>query len=150
MSTERALIIDNELGNRTALSKLLKKMGFFVEEEADSHRALEKIRTGSEDFDIIFIEQSMPVMSGLEILREIQPLNCKSCVIFMTENPDLQTIVSTMQEGAFSFIKKPIDRHQLEDTVQKGMENRIYMNLWIRQEILCLKCSKADFCRQSV
>jgi len=42
----------------------------------------------------------------------------------MADKPDLKTIVSAMQEGAFSFITKPIEHNQLEDIVHKGLENR--------------------------
>ena len=124
MDADKALIIDNEYHNMRKLSHSLKKMGFFVEEESDSHLALEKLHKGSNDFDLIFIEQRMPAVSGIDILKDIQSSNCKSCVIFMADNPDLKTIVSAMQEGAFSFITKPIEHNQLEDIVNKGLENR--------------------------
>jgi diguanylate cyclase (GGDEF)-like protein len=122
--TERALIIDSELKNIKKLSHSLKKMGFWVEEESNPTAALDKIHNGSGDFDMVFIEQRMPTISGIDILRDIQASNCKSCVIFMTETPDLNTIVSVMQEGAFSFLKKPIDYKQLKDIIRKGLENR--------------------------
>jgi len=124
MVAERALIIDNDLKNIIKLSQSLKEMGFFVEEESDCYGALEKIRKGTNEFDLIFIEQNMSTRCGIDILRDIQSSNCKSCVIFMTEQPDLNTIVKTMQEGALSFIKKPLDCRNLEDIVHKGMENR--------------------------
>ena len=124
MVAERALIIDNDTKNIEKLSKSLKEMGFCVEKESDCYGALEIIRNSSGEFDIIFIEQKMSTRCGIDILRDIQSSNCKSCVIFMAENPDLNTIVTTMQEGAFSFIKKPIDYNALEDIVHKGMENR--------------------------
>ena len=124
MVADKALIIDNEPKSIAKLSQSLKKMGFLVEEESDCYGALERIRNGNGEFDIIFIEQTMPTRCGLDILRDIQSSNCKSCVIFMTEKPDLKTIVTTMQEGAFSFLKKPIDYNSLDDIVHKGMENR--------------------------
>ena len=119
MVADKAMIIDNEPKSIAKLSQSLKKMGFFVEEESDCYGALERIRNGNGEFDIIFIEQTMPTRCGLDILRDIQSSNCKSCVIFMTEKPDLKTIVTTMQEGAFSFLKKPIDYNSLGDIVHK-------------------------------
>ena len=124
MVVESALIIDEDLRTIRKLSSFLKKMGFFVEEEIDSSSALEKLHNGYAEFDIIFIEQKMPIISGIEILRDLQSFDCKSCVIFMTEKPDLQTIVSVMQEGAFSFLEKPIDYNQLKDIISKGLDNR--------------------------
>ena len=124
MDTERALIVDSELKNIKKLSHSLKKMGFWVEDESNPTAALDKIHNGTGDFDIIFIEQRMPTISGVDILRDIQASNCKSCVIFMTEKPDLNTIVDLMQEGAFSFLKKPIDYRQLKVIIRKGLENR--------------------------
>jgi len=124
MVAERAFIIDKEPKSIRSLSFSLKKMGFFVEEESDPRSALEKLQNGDVEFDIVFIEQKMPTVSGIEILRDLQSSNCKSCVIFMTKKPDFKTIVSVMQEGAFSFLEKPIDYKQLGDVVKKGLENR--------------------------
>jgi len=124
MVAERAFIIDKEPKSIRSLSFALKKMGFFVEEESDPRSALEKLQNGNGEFDIVFIEQKMPTISGIEILKDLQSSNCKSCVIFMTKNPDFKTIVSVMQEGAFSFLGKPIDYKQLKDVVKKGLENR--------------------------
>ncbi|MCK5255639.1 MAG: diguanylate cyclase [Deltaproteobacteria bacterium] len=124
MVAERAFVIDKEPQSVKRLSFSLKKMGFFVEEESDPRSALEKLQNGDVEFDIVFIEQKMPTISGIEILRDLQSSNCKSCVIFMTKKPDFKTIVSVMQEGAFSFLEKPIDYKQLGDVVKKGLENR--------------------------
>ncbi len=124
MAMERAFIIDKELQSIKKLSFSLEKMGFHVEEEHDPQSALRKLQKGNCEYDIIFVEQKMPTIGGVDILRELQASDCKSCVIFMTKKPDLKTIVSVMQEGAFSFLKKPINYDQLEDVVKKGLENR--------------------------
>lgn len=124
MLTARALIIDNESKSTRNLSFFLKKMGFVVEEETDPFRALEKLHNGDSEYDIILIEQNLPILSGINILKDLQSFNCKSCVIFMTETPELNTVVSLLQEGAFSFLEKPIDYNNLEIVVKKGLENR--------------------------
>jgi len=124
MDAHSVLIIDNDLDNINRLSRALKKMGLHVEEASDSKLALEKLHKSCNDFELIFIEQRMPAFSGIDILKDIQSSNCKSCVICMTSKPDLKTVVSAMQEGAFSFITKPIERKQLRDIVHKGLESR--------------------------
>jgi diguanylate cyclase (GGDEF)-like protein len=124
MVAERAFIIDSKPEDIRKLSHFLKKMGLFVEEETDAPNALERLRNGNCEFDIIFIEQKMDTMNGVEMLKALQSFDCKSCVIFMTEKPDIKTVVSAMQEGAFSFLKKPIHYNQLDDAVQKGLDNR--------------------------
>ena len=124
MDTHSVLIIDNDLDNVSKLSRALKKMGLHVEEASDSKLALEKLHRSLNDFDLIFVEQRMPAFSGIDILKDIQSSCYKSCVIFMADKPDLRTIVSAMQEGAFSFITKPIVCSQLKDVVHKGLESR--------------------------
>ena len=124
MDTHSVLIIDNDLDNVSKLSRALKKMGLHVEEASDSKLALEKLHKSLNDFDLIFVEQRMPAFSGIDILKDIQSSCYKSCVIFMADKPDLRTIVSAMQEGAFSFITKPIVCSQLKDVVHKGLESR--------------------------
>ena len=124
MDSKRSLIIDNESQSTRNLSFFLKKMGFLVEEETDPLCALEKLNNGDCEYDIILIEQNLPILSGINILKDLQSFNCKSCVIFMTETPELNTVVSLLQEGAFSFLEKPIDYNNLENVVTKGLENR--------------------------
>ena len=124
MDSKRSLIIDNESQSTRNLSFFLKKMGFLVEEETDPLCALEKLHNGDCEYDIILIEQNLPILSGINILKDLQSFNCKSCVIFMTETPELNTVVSLLQEGAFSFLEKPIDYNNLEIVVKKGLENR--------------------------
>ena len=124
MDSKRSLIIDNESQSTRNLSFFLKKMGFLVEEETDPLCALEKLHNGDCEYDIILIEQNLPILSGINILKDLQSFNCKSCVIFMTETPELNTVVSLLQEGAFSFLEKPIDYNNLENVVKKGLENR--------------------------
>jgi diguanylate cyclase (GGDEF)-like protein len=124
MDAHRVLIIDNDLHSAGRLARALKCMGLQVEEASDSRLALEKLHTGCDDFDLIFIEQRMPAFSGIDILKDIQSSNCKSCVICMANKPDLTSVVSAMQEGAFSFITKPVERKHLRDIVHKGLESR--------------------------
>jgi diguanylate cyclase (GGDEF)-like protein len=124
MDAHRVLIIDNDLHSAGRLARVLKGMGLQVEEASDSMLALEKLRAGGDEFDLIFIEQRMPARSGIDILKDIQSSNCKSCVICMTNKPDLTSVVSAMQEGAFSFITKPVERKHLKEIVQKGLESR--------------------------
>jgi diguanylate cyclase (GGDEF)-like protein len=124
MDAHKVLIIDTDVENIRILSRFLNRMGLVVEEASDSKLALEKLHKSCEEFDLIFIEQRMPAFSGIDILKAIQSSNCKSCVIGMANKPDLKTVVSAMQEGAFSFITKPIERKQLRDMVHKGLESR--------------------------
>ena len=84
MTANSVLIIDNDLDNVNKLSRFLKKMGLQVEEASDSKLAREKLHKCLNDFDLIFVEQRMPVCSGIDILKDIQSSSCKSCVIFMT------------------------------------------------------------------
>ena len=81
MVAERAFIIDKEPESVKRLSFSLKKMGFFVEEESDPRSALKRFKNGSCEFDIIFIEQKMPIIGGVDILSELHAYDCKSCVI---------------------------------------------------------------------
>jgi len=120
----KALIIDNDVNNAKNLSFFLKKIGFTVVKEPDPFTALKRIDNGSGEFDIIFVEQRLPSLSGTNILTRLYSSNCRSCVIFMAKKPDLSSVVSVLQEGAFSFLEKPIDYNQLEEVVRKGIENR--------------------------
>jgi two-component system, chemotaxis family, chemotaxis protein CheY len=67
----RALIVDDSRFVRSLLRGLLGKRGIECEEAGDGRAALERIRT-SAPFDLAFVDWNMPVMNGLELVRQVR------------------------------------------------------------------------------
>jgi polysaccharide export outer membrane protein len=60
----------------------------------------------TEEPAIIFLEHSMEVMSGIEVLRKIKHFNPDIYVVFIAGMEDRETAMNSLQYGAFDYIIK--------------------------------------------
>jgi|Deesub1362A_J573_1020465.scaffolds.fasta_scaffold00269_45 DNA-binding NtrC family response regulator len=70
---------------------------------------------------VVFLDQRMPGLSGLETLRALKEMDPQAVAVIMTAYGDTETVICSMQEGAFDYITKPLDGDQLEALIQKGI-----------------------------
>jgi nitrogen regulation protein NR(I) len=75
--------------------------------------------------DVVFLDQRMPYMSGLETLAEIRKMDPQAVVVIMTAYGDTDTVIKAMQLGAFDYMAKPLDNDRLEGIIQRGVEARL-------------------------
>ncbi len=75
------------------------------------------------DIDIILCDINMPEMDGLTLLSKINELKNPSLkTIMVSAYGDMDNIRSAMNGGAFDFATKPIDFTDLEQTIEKAVE----------------------------
>jgi len=65
----RILVVDDEASLRDVLGKILSAEGYEVRNAGNGREALERL--AAERFDFLLCDLRMPVMSGLDLLREI-------------------------------------------------------------------------------
>jgi FixJ family two-component response regulator len=70
----------------------------------------------------LVLEVAMPGMSGLELHRKLIHDKIAIPVIFVTANANVPTAVEAMQMGAVNFLEKPVQEHQLWDSIRKAIE----------------------------
>lgn len=75
----RILVVDDQRPNIVIMTAILKKLGHICETAGNGIEALEKIDS-SPDFDFIFMDCNMPLLSGKEAIRNIRVLNKKAAV----------------------------------------------------------------------
>ncbi len=66
----RALVVDDNQLNRLVAQRLLERLGVSVEIACDGREALDVL--AGQSFDVIFMDQHMPEMDGIEATREIR------------------------------------------------------------------------------
>jgi two-component system response regulator AtoC len=66
---DRILVVDDEASLRDAVGRILAAEGYEVREAEDGRAALRLLE--AEQFDFILCDLRMPVMGGLELLKEI-------------------------------------------------------------------------------
>ncbi|WP_437724993.1 protein kinase domain-containing protein [Sorangium sp. So ce861] len=75
------------------------------------------------DIDVIVTDINMPVMDGLTFLGRVPEVSPFARTVMMSAYGDMRNIRSAMNQGAFDFLLKPIQRADLEVTIDKTIKH---------------------------
>ena len=75
----------------------------------------------SESFDALLLDVMLGEESGLEVLAEIQASHPDLPVIVITGYASVESAVEAMKQGAFDYVKKPLDFERLLQLVQNAL-----------------------------
>ncbi len=64
--------------------------------------------------DIVFLDNKLPGIQGLEIVQKIKAQNEETIIVFMTAFGTIETAVKAMKLGAFEYINKPFSFEEIE------------------------------------
>ena len=113
------LVVDDSKFVRTVARKILEELQFVVTEAADGKAAVDAcLKTMP---DAILLDWNMPIMSGIEFLRELRALHGggEPVVVFCTTENDMKHIQEAMASGANEYIMKPFDADIIENKFQQ-------------------------------
>jgi len=75
------------------------------------------------DVDLILLDINMPVMDGLTMLARLRERQSPVRAIIVSAYGDMENLRTAMNRGAFDFVTKPVDFHDLEITIQKTLDD---------------------------
>jgi serine/threonine-protein kinase len=115
----RILVVDDEERILTALKSLFR-MRYHVFATTDGYKALDFIRR--HNIHVIISDQRMPIMPGVELLRQARTISPHSVRILLTGYSDLASIVGSINDGeVYRFISKPWNNQELQQTVEEAV-----------------------------
>ena len=120
----KCLVVDDSRVVRKVARRIVEDFGFQCEEAEDGHIA--KDFCANEMPEAILLDWNMPVMSGIEFLKELRamPNGGTPKVIFCTTENDMSKIQEAISAGANEYIMKPFDSDIIEAKfVQVGLMN---------------------------
>ncbi|MEQ9423551.1 MAG: hybrid sensor histidine kinase/response regulator [Cyclobacteriaceae bacterium] len=88
----------------------------------NGRQALEKLND-NEDVDLVLTDINMPEMDGLTLLTKLNERDNFLKTVIVSAYGDMDNIRTAMNLGAFDFITKPIDFHDLEVTMTKTIKH---------------------------
>jgi DNA-binding NtrC family response regulator len=91
-----------------------------VDVAATGTAGLEHVRTNPPD--VILLDLRLPDQSGLDVYHGIRELDARIPVIFVTMTKTADTAIEAMKEGAFDYLFKPLDLHQVRRVVGEALE----------------------------
>jgi DNA-binding response OmpR family regulator len=119
--SERVLIIDDEENIRQMLRLTLETAGYEVREAGDGMEAF-AILGGDPAWNVILLDQRLPVMEGTEVLRRIKVLAPQARVVMMTAFASVELAVQAMKLGATDFLRKPMTPEVVRNAVAAVLE----------------------------
>lgn len=122
MPQTKLLIIDDEPHLREVMRLALETEGHTVETAADGPEGLERFGTGA-GWDLVLLDQRMPGMDGLEVLRELRTRDPQARVVMATAYGTIELAVDAMKAGALDFLRKPFTPDVLRGAVRAALQH---------------------------
>ncbi len=109
------LVVDDNEPARMSVADILRRAGYEVDECSSGAEALKRV--DQREYDCIVTDLRMPGMSGVELVKRLQPRRLRTQIIMATAYASVSTAVEAMRYGAFDYIEKPFDADVLERLV---------------------------------
>ncbi len=121
--TERVLVIDDEANIRQMILLTLETAGYEVQEAEDGIEAF-AILGSDAAWNVILLDQRMPLMEGTEVLRRLKVLAPSARVVMMTAFASVELAVEAMKLGATDFLRKPMTPEVVRNAVAAALKKR--------------------------
>jgi two-component system chemotaxis response regulator CheY len=111
----RALIVDDSRFVRGYLRGLLEEKGIECAEAGDGQAGMDQLKSGML-FDVALIDWNMPVMNGLEMVKQMRADGFSDVKILMvTTEAENDFILRALDAGADEYLMKPFDDEALTE-----------------------------------
>jgi two-component system chemotaxis response regulator CheY len=120
----KILLVDDQPLIRKIVRDILAQLGYMNVEEAENGQdALAKLRM--KKFDLIFLDWNMPVMQGIDVLRELRkmPAYKDTPVIMLTAEAEKEKVLTAIQEGVTNYIVKPFKPATLKEKLAESWKD---------------------------
>lgn len=85
-------------------------------------------KINKKNFDILVLDLSLPGKSGLEVLKELQPLSPRLPVLILSVHPEEQYAVRVLMAGASGYMTKECIPERLIYAIRKIYKGGIYVS----------------------
>ena len=114
---KKVLVVDDSVTMRELVASVLRRMGLSVEKASNGKEALELLK--KENFDLVISDVNMPVMGGLELLKEFRKINKRTPFLILTTETELSKKEEAKKHGATGWIVKPFREAKLKEVVKR-------------------------------
>jgi DNA-binding NarL/FixJ family response regulator len=92
--------------------------------------AAEKLRP-----DVIVVDISMPLLNGIEAVRQIRKVDSQVKVVFLTMHPDVTYAIRAFEVGASGYVLKHSASSELLTAIHEAIKGRTYVTPMIAGEL---------------
>lgn len=114
------LYVEDEPVTRNTITAMLERQIRTVYQAGDGRAGLEVFKARNPE--VVVTDIRMPVMSGLDMAREIRALAPRTHIIVTTAHNDTEFFLDAIDIGIDQYVLKPIDRDRLFAAITKSQE----------------------------
>ena len=112
------LIVDDNLLNIKVATKIMKPYNFTIDYVCSGAESLDKVK--EKHYDIIFMDYMMPNMDGIETFKNLSKIEgFNTPVVALTADAVVGAKDKFIEAGFTDYVSKPIDKHLLNDVINK-------------------------------
>jgi two-component system, NtrC family, response regulator AtoC len=116
----RLLVVDDEQSIRRLCMTIGNTLGYVCMEAESAEAALGRLETDAPD--LILTDLKLPVMSGVELLKQTRRLLPHAEIAIMTGHGSIESAVDAMKLGAYDYIEKPFRVEKMRLLLQRMAE----------------------------
>jgi PAS domain S-box-containing protein len=124
MGRETILYVDDEPDIVAAAQIILKQLGYEVAAYTNSQEALAAFQAGSDKFDLIISDLTMPHVTGLGLAKAVLEIRPDIPIILSTGYGDAIALEKARALGISQIILKPLMPAQLAETIRQLLDSR--------------------------
>lgn len=134
MQRPRVLIADDHLMIAAGLSRLLEGEAEIVATASDGGELVERARLHRPD--IVIADVNMPVMSGLEAMRQLKADGVRAKFIFLTLHTEARLASEALRAGASGYLLKQAAAEELLEALRTVAGGMTYLTPLIARDVL--------------
>lgn len=113
-------LIDDDESMRVSLSRMLRELGYLVDDYASAKVFMEKSVPVSPA--VILLDMQMPDMTGLDLQEQLLKYGRKTPIVFVSGQSHPHQIVQCLKKGALDFLFKPFNLEELLKAVADAID----------------------------
>lgn len=127
MQTVNIMIADDHSMIREALKQLLELDGDIrvIEEASNGEECLEKMKTANPD--VLLLDINMPIMNGLDVLKEIKKRKVSVRVLVLTVHNEVEYLLRAVEIGIDGYLLKDSESDELKKAIFAVYEGETYI-----------------------
>ncbi len=126
MANQQILWADDEIELLKPHIMFLQQKGYDVETVTNGRDALEKVR--SHAFDLVFLDENMPGLTGLETLQGIKEIQPSLPVVMVTKSEEENIMDQAIGGKIADYLIKPVLPSQMLLSIKKNLHAREITN----------------------
>lgn len=119
MNNPVALIVDDEPDILELIEITLGRMGVDTESAGNLAQAYERL--AGREFHLCLTDMRLPDGNGIDLVRTIVREYPRTPVAMFTAHGNMDTAIEALKAGAFDFVAKPVDLHDLRNLVDQAL-----------------------------